>query len=347
MLLRACLVLLVAGAGGCGPAVFSCQDDAACEFPGAVCERTGYCSFPDEECASGRRYGDLAKRPYANACVPEGDGADSSPSGDEGATTAGDGTGHSGGTTTTDVPDPSDSASDGSTSSPVGPGDTTNSTDGGTGGDTGGEGSTSGDGGSEGGRTTGVTEPCQRIIIDDFEDGSLDTNLWYEFGTNEISRSESEGSIRFTLPTAADRYGGIGTHDPIDVSGGSIELHYDQLPALDAHQGIFIVRHGNGDELRSMVQGSELRLTVDATGSGGDASMQYDPAELRILRIRFEDGRVYWERSADGTNFVPLHDVPAPFTAEAVDLVLIAGAWTSSGQAEEFSADSIEICVPQ
>jgi Concanavalin A-like lectin/glucanases superfamily len=49
---------------------FACQDDSQCDaVGGGQCELTGYCSFPDMACASGRRYGELATSGLAGECV--------------------------------------------------------------------------------------------------------------------------------------------------------------------------------------------------------------------------------------------------------------------------------------
>jgi cysteine-rich repeat protein len=41
---------------------YACSDDAQCKLTGSEgwCEDAGYCSYPDSDCDSGRRYGDLA-----------------------------------------------------------------------------------------------------------------------------------------------------------------------------------------------------------------------------------------------------------------------------------------------
>ena len=58
---------LVCGAA-CGAApAFVCTDSTACE--GGACEPTGYCSFPDDDCDSGRRYGQLAGDGLAGMCT--------------------------------------------------------------------------------------------------------------------------------------------------------------------------------------------------------------------------------------------------------------------------------------
>jgi len=61
---------LVAGCSAAG--AFACEDDDDCAgADGGACEPTGFCSFPDEECGSGRRYGQWAGDGLAMACVPD------------------------------------------------------------------------------------------------------------------------------------------------------------------------------------------------------------------------------------------------------------------------------------
>lgn len=73
---------------GCQRDAFFCDtpEDCTSEDGGGACESTGYCSFPDPECDTGRRYGDLAPSGLAGTCVPqtedtEGSGPPTSTSG--------------------------------------------------------------------------------------------------------------------------------------------------------------------------------------------------------------------------------------------------------------------------
>lgn len=75
---------------------YACGDDDACTSADAgVCEASGHCSYPDAECDSGRRYGDLAGEGLANQCtsVVETSGttasSESGPVATIGSTTAG------------------------------------------------------------------------------------------------------------------------------------------------------------------------------------------------------------------------------------------------------------------
>ena len=58
---------------GCtGETPFLCESDDECSASG-ICESNQRCSFPDEMCASGRRYGEFAPTATANQCVPPGE----------------------------------------------------------------------------------------------------------------------------------------------------------------------------------------------------------------------------------------------------------------------------------
>ncbi|HWB76452.1 MAG TPA: LamG domain-containing protein [Nannocystaceae bacterium] len=73
----ACTTFVVVNA--CALGRFSCEDDDQCAADGVdgICEPTGACSFPDDACPSGRRYGDHGRSDLAGMCVDDG-GTDTS-----------------------------------------------------------------------------------------------------------------------------------------------------------------------------------------------------------------------------------------------------------------------------
>lgn len=78
--LRALLAAVLGPLGGWSCALtFPCNTDAQCARDGAagVCQASGYCSFPDADCESNQRYGDLAPGSLAGACVPLEEGSGS------------------------------------------------------------------------------------------------------------------------------------------------------------------------------------------------------------------------------------------------------------------------------
>lgn len=72
-------IAVLVGMLSCGNQSFACTDDASCS--GGLCQPAGFCSFPDETCASGQRYGEHASKAYASECVDDGTGTSTSTSG--------------------------------------------------------------------------------------------------------------------------------------------------------------------------------------------------------------------------------------------------------------------------
>ncbi len=67
------LVVSAVASGGCtASGTFACETDPACVLNGVdgTCEASGYCSFPDDTCSSGKRYGALAPAGIGSQCVP-------------------------------------------------------------------------------------------------------------------------------------------------------------------------------------------------------------------------------------------------------------------------------------
>lgn len=126
------LVAFALASTGCHRA-FSCTDDDECDLGGRAgrCEPSGDCSFVDETCSSGRRYGEHAQRDRAGTCVPEGNadtGAETSvitsvdtssdPGTDPIATTSSDASSSAPTTSDTGEPVPGDPCVDGLVDSP-------------------------------------------------------------------------------------------------------------------------------------------------------------------------------------------------------------------------------------
>lgn len=152
----ALLGVVLLGPSGCGSPLFSCIDENQCG-PEATCEPSGFCSFPDPSCDSGRRYGQHSGS-LSDACVPEtGTGSTSDPSSTgigtgalEGGELGESGAATSGATSSTSV-GPSSTSSAGEDTSTTSQGETTE------------DASTSG--------TTGAPPLDEPLVLYTFEEG--------------------------------------------------------------------------------------------------------------------------------------------------------------------------------
>ena len=136
---------------------FECERNAQCT--GGQCESNGFCSFPDGECESGKRFGDAAPAPVGGACVPL-----------EEAGTGSTGSVQASTETTGDASD--DGTDSGSTGPAILDGTTTDDTTGEAEssdgpGESSGSSSTTGDDGTSSGGMSGPPEPAN--LLDDFD----------------------------------------------------------------------------------------------------------------------------------------------------------------------------------
>ncbi len=119
----------------CGGDVFSCQLDDECG-PGGTCQAIGHCSFPDDACASGQRFGDNAGS-LSGDCVVVDD-----------ATAGGDTTSSTGG-----APSPEPTTAAPSTTSAVDGSDTV---------------------AADGSSTGAIVPPCSQTYLEPFDGDALD-----------------------------------------------------------------------------------------------------------------------------------------------------------------------------
>ena len=90
MLGRAAGVGVLIAAAGCGfPSTYACAGADQCRSRGevGVCEPEGFCSYADDECASGRRFSSLAGDGLAGDCVAS-DGSSSSTTSSDASTSS-------------------------------------------------------------------------------------------------------------------------------------------------------------------------------------------------------------------------------------------------------------------
>ena len=307
---------------------FNCQADDQCN--GGTCEAEGYCAFPDEECSSGRRYGDLAG-PLSGKCVPVG-GTDTDPtttaapsgSGSGSASSSGEAT--SGGTgmtsplTTLTPPDDSSTSGAEATSTPPQT-------------DTGGPASTSGAPG--------------RCFVDNFNDGGIGSE-WDVNTDPGASVEEQPEGLKIEIDFGAVASGGLTTaklllpaHDAL-VRVHAIEL--DDLP----FRGEFILELMDPKENGTAIEYSEGELRayilLADTWSLEETIAAPELNDL-WLQFRFENDQLVYEYFSDGGDPQELYSFPAPGAdPETATVSFLVGLPTAGIGGAEVFIDAFEVC---
>lgn len=315
MLQKAGLLALAAFGlvAGCNDS-FECAADSHCELDGVAgfCESLGHCSFPDQECDSGRRFGGLAGT-LSNQCVPADEGEPS----------------------TSDVSTGSGTEPNASTLSPT----TTTTTLSSTG--TGAGGSSSTDSGPESSSGEGPTLPCTTLYEDSFPGDTLDPT-WLVQGDPMVLA----GAVRFAInPEEIGVYKRVvalgGTR--LDLSEGVITLELESIPELLRTQGTLTLSDPDASILLLWESGGVRPIT-------DDGSVDHSAMTLPWVRVAFTAGAegkstVVFSESEDGTDWVEFATVDdLAFDASETSVALTAGSYEKFAIPQEFAVRSISIC---
>jgi hypothetical protein len=328
------LVGLGSAAGGCGVSdVFACASDEQCQSGAVVgaCQVNGYCSFPDESCPSGQRFGAAAPSAVANACVDPGEGTGTTTGGspEDGVVPDPD-TGEL--TTTGPAVDSSTSLAldEGGTS--TGPGDTTGM-------DTGSDDA-----------TTGGPEPCASIV-DEF-DGNQIAAMWGQNAPLDTSVGVVAGQLEITVGSSPEWLQASIFMDLEPMTGGWARVLISELddpqhplaPGITLSEGTCEVQLQISEGVIWALNWSNETLTAELLGN---EPLRNEPPIWLQLRVG-ESGEVYCEWSLDASTWHeiavgPLEgcdDFTGPLT-----VAVRAGGQLDEGNVRTFEA--FEACVPR
>gem|GEM_PF-2494848 len=324
------LLVLFGAMSGCTRLHYACSDNAQCGAEGR-CEVDGWCSFPDENCPSGRRYAEFSGDGLGNACVDMA--ADASSSGGSGTTHAPDATTT---LTTTSGVEPESSttmapeASSGTSCGTDCDDSTTSSTS---------DALTSG--GSED-STGSPPEPCVGFF-DDFDDGAFDSawELYAGIGMSGHLMEEVDGRLRWTF--AEDVIDQRGLQQILGYPFGRVRVHVGEVPATPGVEAqlVLSVRAFEGEAAFYMVWANdELGIRI------GDATVATVQDAMWVDVERSADGMVTISTSPDGVDFETQASVASELPEDGVWIVLYGQTWTEAPVPSTGGFESIEICEP-
>lgn len=325
---------------GCGNANgFLCESDEVCQQAGAqgLCQPSGYCSFPDDACPSGQRYGEHVGGSLPNTCVepgPIGEGSGTTDDGGPGPSTT---TTTSGPTTLTTEPTTLDDDGPASTG-PVEPPETSTSTDPST---------------SVADDDPGTTTSTAELVcwFDDFEDGMIDP-LWCPWADQGFAVDELRGRLRVQLLPAewgigvGSASGGVATCEGYGLLGASAAVEVVAVPQVSTYSEAYI-ELGN-DELRlglGVLDGQLYAFAFDGMEYSAYGWQPYLPDVQRWLRISGTDEGLVAEHSPDGEAWVHVHTEQAGLAG--IEGRAYVGSWAEMAPLgpDEATFEAFEGCV--
>ncbi len=328
-------------AGACGSSVFACSSDEQCQggAPGGVCQPQGYCSFPDDICPSGHRFGDAAPEGVANVCVEPGDGATTSGGPEQESSDGIEPPGPEGtpeGTTTT--------PGDGTTTKPV-VDDTS----------TGPELTTGIDSGMDSeSMTTGPAETCSVAFVDEFEEPEIAPE-WYVFQPLATLVWLTEGQLAISISPAPEWVVGGVFMDVESMAGGWARVLVTQADdsGLPLAGGVVITNGTCQLQLFVVAGGILASVWNDELFTTTELAFADDPGVPLWLQIRQdanENGVFSFEWSPDAVSW---NELAAGSFPECGDLVLgvttginVGGELEMGSNASTRYIDQFELCLP-
>jgi hypothetical protein len=324
---RAVLLMSLAWVSGCtSGSVFACDEDSECNLgdtPG-FCDAPGYCSFDDEACPSGRRYGSLAGMGLADECVP-GDGGSSGVGGSTSMAPSTMGTTTTAMTTveptsaTTEAT--TEASSDGTATDPTMTSTTT--------------------GLDSSGASTGTGPMC---TVYDFESdpGFVDLGTFvdvvYDGGQMVVQWDEA------LLASAS-----LEIADGIDVTGGSIVTEFAALPTDLGTLLSVRWEDTSGRIISADVDGLSYFLGYyDPSLPKGEQNQNFGTAphqQRALLRMREEAGTVVVEAAdVDAKDYEEIGTTGEAFDPVGVQVWMIFNRYQSDGVTTRIALETITTC---
>lgn len=327
--------------GGCfGADAFLCESDVACQQGGVSgqCQPSGYCSFPDDECASGQRYGAHAEGSLAGECVGPGAAGSDSGSSDDGVSTSPLTTSTSTTGVTSSTTSPPTTGVDGPvTTEPVGESDTGGST-----------GPSTTDVNDEAPATTDAPPPVVVCWADEFDDGIIGGE-WCPGSDPGVTIDEPDGHLRFALsPTdwgMGSGSGWVSTCNWVPLLGMEAATEVLAVPQVSPHTEAYIEAGNDGVRLGMGVLNGELYAFVwDGMTYAGVSFQPYEPAAHRYLRVVGTEDGLVGESSPDGMAWA--HVYTHPTDLEGHDGYAALGSWGELAPLgpDEATFERFELC---
>lgn len=175
-------------------------------------------------------------------------------------------------------------------------------------------------------------------LKDDFNDNSLDTSKWFNWGGVNVSETNNE--LEITTNAGANWYG-IESVNKYDLTGSYVHVRLVTPgdTSILYHMTMVYVQLDTNNQIKFSTEASTLIAEKSVAGVNVQvATIAYDPAVHKWLKLRESAGTIYWDYSIDGqiwTNFTSLAN---PFDITSVNIDLGSGNWqaTSGGTTSKF-----------
>lgn len=211
-------------------------------------------------------------------------------------------------------------------------------------------GSTTGDSGSSGDASTGSSTgdgPFVGCFVDEFDDGTIDRDLWNPFEDGGAAIEESSGTLRLIPADAGLAYSGVtlGFAFRYDVSESWVRFQlasgFESPRPVNTY--VQVGDDENGNYVLRIRQDSVAVISPDASG---ELLVEEFPAfgAYRQFGLREAGGRIVFEASADGATWEVVAERPLVAPVERTKLLMMAETAGANADQTPIAIERIEAC---
>jgi len=178
-----------------------------------------------------------------------------------------------------------------------------------------------------------ITTDGHQLVHDDFNGSVIDVSTWTVSDPGNVSQSGGQLTIASTIGAGSFVLAGINNSEVFDFTGATVSVKVVQptdsrpevysaicsLNAVNAPPGDWAIAEFTIQNGQIFGDWQTLADYFQSTTETLDASHAY-------LRIRESAGSIIWEKSADGTTWVEMWNVPTPFDISQMQVFHYVGS---------------------
>jgi subtilisin family serine protease len=171
-------------------------------------------------------------------------------------------------------------------------------------------------------------------VSDDFNDNARDTAKWGTPGASVVTIAEQNRHLEITPPADTTGYDGYFAATTADLTDArvSVEVVQSTQQYYGIETGFRLYDPTNGNYVLFATGGGNYLFQEQTNGVMSRIYIPYDPAQHRVWRFRHSraNDTIYWESSADGSNWVVQRQMARAFSITDLQVGLYAGKYTAT-----------------
>lgn len=183
--------------------------------------------------------------------------------------------------------------------------------------------------------------PTFADLVDDFEDGTLNTTLWSgSYGDPD----ETGGRARIPCTTG---YAGLKSASSYTLTGSGITIRlHPPTPsgATTAAASCLALTSTGGTDAGFIVDTAQNALGLylrEGYADGAAVFLTYSPVDHAWLRFREDAGSLYWDTSPDGVDWTNRRTATTPAWAADINLAFLIEGHRDAGSSDFIEVDSV------